>query len=145
MFDEDFFRRLFDLDKPTPVIIRIPSDSDIDKVHITKLGEELLAYRRIKSIANANVNDVDWRIAIKCLSEDVCTIYDRIKNNQLKHPEQLKEFIENCCSVYEQWDNIYREAFNSIKDYHHNIKIEKSIDDMDADELREFIKTHNIK
>lgn len=125
-------------------VIRIPYDLDIDKIHITKLGEELLAYRKIKSIANTNVNDIDWTKAIKCLSEDVYVIYNRIKNNKLKHPEQLKEFIENCCAIYEHWDNVYREAFNSIKDYHHNRKT-KSIDDMNAEELREYIKTHNIK
>lgn len=143
MFDEDFFRRLFDLDKPTPVIIRIPNDSDIDKIKNTSIEE--LAYRRVRSIANANIESVNWIIAIRCLTEDVCIIYDLIQNNKLKHPEELKEFIENCCAIYEQWDNVYREAFNSVKDYNQNRKSEKSIDDMDADELREFIKTHNIK
>lgn len=141
--DEDFFRRLFDLNKPTPVIIRIPSDSDIDKVKDTSIEE--LSYRRIRSIANANVEDVNWAIAIRCLSEDVCIIYNFIKHKGLKHPEELKEFIENCCAIYEHWDNVYREAFTSIKDYHHNQKIEKSIDDMDADELREYIRKRNIK
>lgn len=67
-----------------------------------------------------------------------------IKYNELNHPEELKEFIENCCAIFEHWDNVYKEAFNSIKDYHNNRKT-KSIDDMDADELREYIKTHNIK
>lgn len=141
MFDEDFFRRLFELNKPTPVIIRIPNDSDIDKIKNTSIEE--LAYRRIRSIANANIESINWTIAIRCLSEDVCIINDLIQNNKLKHPEELKEFIENCCAICEQWDNFYREAFNSIKDYHHNRKT-KSIDDMNAEELREYIKTHKL-
>lgn len=124
-------------------VVRIPCNLDIDKVHVTKLGEELLAYRRIRSIANANIENVNWIIAIQCLSEDVCCIYNLIQNNKLRHPEELKEFIENCCAIYEHWDNVYREAFNSIKDYHHNRKT-KSIDDMNAEELREYIKTHKL-
>ena len=143
MFDEEFFRRLFDLNKPTPVIIRIPSDSDIDKIKNTSIEE--LAYRRVRSIANANVEDVNWTIAIRCLSEDVCTIYNLIQDNKIRHPEELKEFIENCNAVYEQWDNVYREAFNSIKDFRDSLKKRKSIDDMNAEELRRYIRECNIK
>ena len=125
-------------------VVRIPCDLDIDKVHVTKLGEELLAYRRIRSIATTDIEDVNWTIAIKCLNEDVCCIYNLIKDNKLKYPKELEEFIENCNAIYEQWDNVYREAFNSIKDYHNNRKTEKSIDDMNAEELREYIKTHKL-
>lgn len=142
MFDEEFFRQ-FNLNKLTPVIIRIPNDSNIDKIKDSSVEE--LAYKRIRSIANANIKDVNWTIAIRCLSEDVCCIYNLIKDNKLKYPEQLKEFIENCCAVYEQWDNVYRPAFNSIKEYRDSIKIQKSIDDMNAKELREYIRKHNIK
>lgn len=105
---------------------------------------EELPFRRAECIANDNVNNVNWHVAIKCLSEDVCFVSKLIKDKDIKHPEKLKEFIENCCAIYEHWDNVYREAFNSIKDYYHNRKV-KSIDDMNADELREYIRTHNIK
>lgn len=142
MFDEEFFRQ-FDLNKLTPVIIRIPNDSNIDKIKDSSVEE--LAYRRIRSIANTDIKDVNWTIAIRCLSEDVCCIYNLIKDNKLKYPEQLKEFIENCCTVYEQWDNVYRPAFNSIKEYRDSVKIQKSIDNMNAEELREYIRKHNIK
>lgn len=121
------------------------NDSDIYKNYNKSNNSiEEIAYRRINSIANANRDNVNWTIAIKCLSEDVNLISKLIKDKDIKHPEQLKEFIENCCAIYEYWDDIYREAFNSIKDYHHNRKI-KSIDDMNAEELREYIRTHNIK
>lgn len=131
------------MNKPTPVVIRIPNDSDIDKIKNTSIEE--LTYRRVRSIVNANIENVNWVIAIRCLTEDVCIIHDLIQDNKLKHPEQLKEFIKNCCTIYEQWNNIYREAFNSIKDYNHNRKTEKSIDEMDADELREFIRKHDLE
>lgn len=121
------------------------NDSDIDKIYNKSNNSiEEIAYRRINSIANANRDNVNWTVAIKCLSEDVSLISKLIKDKDIKHPEQLKEFIENCCAIYEYWDDVYREAFNSIKDYHHNRKI-KSIDEMDADELREYIRIHNIK
>ena len=120
-------------------VVKMPSDLDMDNLYSTKLGiEEALVYRRINSIANANVNNVNWCIAIKYLSEDVCFISKLIKDKNIKYPEKLKKFIENCCAIYAYWDDIYRE------DYHHNRKV-KSIDDMDADELREYIRTHNIK
>lgn len=126
-------------------IIRIPCDLDIDKVHVTKLGKELLAYRRIRSIANSDMNNIRWNIAVQHLTEDVIYINGLIKENKLKHPEELKEFVENCCAIMDVWDNKYREAFNAIKDFRDSYKAPKSIDEMNADELREYIKQHNIK
>lgn len=128
-----------------PVVVRIPSqptDLNIDKAC---LNPECIAYRRIREIANSPVSKINLHIAIKCLSEDVETISNCIKNNKLKYPNELKEFIENCCAIFEAWDDVYRPAFLFIKEYRDNLKTEKSIDEMDADELREYIKTHNIK
>lgn len=120
-------------------IIRIPCDLDIDK----NQTDECLAYRTVRSIANSEVNNVRWDVAIKLTTKSILLIADLIKYNELKHPEELKEFIENCCTIFNHWDNVYREAFNSIKNYHHNRKT-KSIDDMNAEELREYIKTHKL-
>lgn len=124
-----------------------PTDIDIDKVYVQELdnSKESLAYRRIRSIANSDTNNVKWDIAIKDLSEDVNTIYKAIKNNNLKFPHELKEFVENCCAIMDFWDTQYRQAFNAIKEYRDSIKTPKSIDDMNAEELREYIRKHNIK
>ena len=143
MFDEEFFRRLFELSNQTPVIIRIPSDDDIDEKYEESL--EQIAYRRQRAIANTEIDKVNWSVAIKCLSEDVLCIASLIKENKLKYPEEIKEFVENCCSNFNQWDNVYREAFNSIKDFRDSLKKRKSIDDMNAEELRRYIREHNIK
>lgn len=143
MFDEEFFRQLFDLTNQKPVVIRIPSDDDIDEQYKTALEE--IAYRRQRAIANAEIDKVDWSVAIKCLSADVLYIASLIKENKLKCPEEIKEFIENCCSNFNKWDNVYREAFNSLKDFRDSLKKRKSIDDMTAEELREIIRKHNIK
>ena len=130
---------------------RIPSqkstDSDIDKVYIKGLDstKEPMAYRRVRAIANSDTNNVQWDIAIKNLSQDVNTIYKAIKDNNLKFPEELKEFVENCCAIMDFWDTQYRQAFNAIKEYRDSIKTTKSIDEMNAEELREYIKKHNIK
>lgn len=143
MFDEEFFRRLFDLSNQTPVIIRIPSDDDINEKYEESL--EQIAYRRQRAINNTEIDKVNWSIAIKCLSEDVLCITSLIKENKLRCPKEIKEFVENCCSNFNKWNNVYREGFNSIKDFRDSLKKRKSIDDMNAEELREYIRTHNIK
>lgn len=144
---EELFKTLIDLGFE-PIEVRVPkqttkhSDHDIDKVYINT--EEAIAYRRIRKIANENLNNVRWDKAIEILTQDVNLISYLIKENKLKHPEELKEFVENCCAIFSAWDNIYRPAFNSIKEYRDSVKTQKSIDDMDADELREYIRTHKI-
>lgn len=123
-----------------------PTDSDIDKVYMKEIdSKELIAYRRVKAIANTNTNNVRWSVAIKDLTEDVNTIYKAIKDNNLKFPEELKEFVENCCAIMDFWDSKYRQAFNAIKEYRDSVKTPKSIDDMNAEELRDYIRKHNIK
>lgn len=126
------------------------SDYDIDKVQYRIPNEidnspEEIAYRRIESIANTDVTKVNWAVAIKCVTEDVNTISNLVRNNKIKHPEKLKEFLENVIAIYDYWDPQYRENFYLIKEYKDSIKTEKSIDEMDADELREYIKKHGIK
>ena len=121
-------------------VVRIPYDLNIDK----NQTDENIAYRTVRSIANNEVNNVRWDVAIKLTIKSILLIADLIEYNELNHPEELKEFIENCCAIFEHWDNVYRKAFNSIKHYHHNRKTEKSIDDMNAEELREYIKTHKL-
>lgn len=144
---EELFKTLINLGFE-PIEVRVPkqttepSDNDIDKVYINT--EEAIAYRRIRKIANENLNNVRWDKAIEILTQDVNLISYLIKENKLKHPEELKEFVENCCTIFSAWDNIYRPAFNSIKEYRDSVKNQKSIDDMDADELREYIRTHKI-
>lgn len=128
-----------------PIIVRIPSQStdlDIDKVYTNT--PECIAYRRVRAIANTPIPKLNIHAVIRCLSEDVETINNCIKNNNLKYPNELKEFTENCCAIFEAWNDIYKQAFISIKEYKDNIKIEKSIDKMNTEELREYIKTHKL-
>ena len=126
------------------------SDYDIDKVQYRIPNEidnspEAIAYRRIASIANSEETKVNWAVAIKCVTEDVNTISNLIRSNKIKHPKKLKEFVENVIAIYNYWDTQYREDFCLIKEYRDSVKTEKSIDEMDADELRDYIKKHNIK
>lgn len=127
-----------------------PSDSDIDKMYCRIPTEvdnsaESVSYRRVRSIANSESSNVNWAVAIKCVTEDINTISNLIRSNKIKYPEELKEFTENVISIFDYWDNHYREDFNLIKEYRDSVKTEKSIEDMDADELREYIIKHNIK
>lgn len=123
-----------------------PTDIDIDKTYVKEMdSKESMAYRRVRAIANSNTNNVKWDVAIKNLSQDVNTIYKAIKDNNLKFPGELKEFVENCCAIMDFWDTQYRQAFNAIKEYRDSIKTPKSIDDMNAEELRDYIRKHNIK
>ena len=124
--------------------------TDIDKVQYRIPNEidnspEAVAYRRIASIANSEKTKVNWAVAIKCVTEDVNTISNLIRSNKIKHPNKLKEFVENVIAIYDYWDTQYREDFCLIKEYRDSVKTEKSIDEMDADELRDYIKKHNIK
>ena len=125
------------------------SDYDIDKVcHIPNEidnSPEAVAYRRMESIANSEAAKVNWAVAIKCVTEDINTISNLIRSNKIKNPKKLKEFVENVIAIYDYWDSQYREDFCLIKEYRDSVKTEKSIDEMDADELREYIKKHNIK
>lgn len=126
------------------------SDYDIDKVYHHIHDEidsfpELSAYRRIRSIANAKMKDINFAIAIQYLTEDVKLISKLIKSKRLKHPEELKEFTENAIAIMDVWDNQYHKAFNTIKTFKDSYKAPKSIDEMNVEELREYIKKHNIK
>lgn len=126
------------------------TDYDIDKVQYRIPNEldnspEITAYNRIKTIANMDTNDVCFATAIKILTKDVKLISKLIKDNNIKHPEELEEFTENAIAIMHCWDEQYREAFNTIKEFRDSYKAPKSIDEMNADELREYIKTHNIK
>lgn len=115
-----------------------PSDLDIDKIYS---DNETITYKRIKSIANADTNKVKWNVAADNLITDIKYISNLIKINQIQHPEYLKEFKENCEAIFSYISILYNEYINTINSY----KIPKSIDEMDADELREYIRTHNIK
>lgn len=115
-----------------------PSDLDIDKIYSEN---EILSYNRIKSIANAVVNKVKWNIAAEHLITDMSYISQLVKSNQIQHPEELKEFKENCEAIFDYISNLYSQYKITINSY----KIPKSINEMNADELREYIRTHNIK
>lgn len=114
-----------------------PSDLDIDKIYS---DIEILSYNRIKSIANADVNKVKWNVAVEHLMTDMSYISQLVNSNQIQHPERLKEFKENCESIFNYISNLYSDYKITINSY----KIPKSIDEMNADELREYIKTHNM-
>lgn len=126
-----------------------PSDGDIDKTYrIPKERDnssEAIAYRRVRSIANYDADKVNWAVAIELVTRDIHTISNCIRHNKLKYPEELEEFVINVIAIYNYWDNQYREDFNLIKEYRDSVKKERSINDMTADELREYIRTHNIK
>lgn len=126
-----------------------PTDGDIDKMYRipTQIDNspEAVAYRRVRSIANYDATKVNWAKAIELVTRDIHTISNCIRDNKLKYPEELEEFVINVIAIYNYWDNQYREDFNLIKEYRDSAKKGKSINDMNADELREYIRTHNIK
>lgn len=130
-----------------PVSVRIPNeptDIDIDKVYLIN-NSERTAYNRIRDIANKCDQNLRWEIVAKCLHNDICVISELIKDNDIKYPNKLQEFLENCNIVKKCLDYKYNIKYQYIQDFVDNTKIEKSIDDMDADELREYIRTHYNK
>ena len=78
------------------------------------------------------------------LFKDIEFIAESIRNNTLKYPKNLEGFVINCCNIFTKLDEIYRDNFNLIKEYRDNIKMNKSIEDMDKDELLEYIRNHKL-
>lgn len=138
-----------------PIIIECENsnnatDKDIDKQYREENKDlenrERIAYNRIKDISD-KLNNNTPLIHHMCwgyLFKDIKFIAESIRNNTLKYPKNLEGFVINCCNIFTKLDEIYRDNFNLIKEYRDNIKMNKSIEDMDKDELLEYIRNHKL-
>lgn len=133
MFPYDWNTSDYDIDK----VYRIPSQNVVDR--------EKLCYNRAKAIRQslADGNKVNWSIVIENVNQDINFIQTIIKENLISDKQTLNKTAKI-------WEFIYTEfhkhmTANIIEISLFADKKEKSIDDMDADELREYIKKHNIK
>lgn len=137
--------------------IRVPSekkssDLDIDKlyamcdVNIEKFANKLAneSYNRIANIAKHEAKDLNLTIVAKYLHYDVGIIAALIQDKAIPNDNRLKQFIDNYQRLSEMLGEKYRKDVSIIENFYNTSK-EKSIDEMNADELREYIKTHNIK
>ena len=129
--------------------IYFPSDIDIDKVYRIPsqniVDREKLCYNRAKAIKQslAEGHKVNWSMIIENVNEDINVIQSLIEENLISDKQTLNQTTK-------LWQVIYNEFYKHIKSDITEIatfadKKEKSIDDMDANELREYIKKHNIK
>lgn len=125
------------------------TDWDIDKnyrIPIESLtNREELCYRRIKSIIKSLSEDkiINWDIAFKKVDKDLVYLNTLLKQNLLLNKEEFIKCIKLYKSFYDQYNTCVQTTLNIIESK--LMKKEKSIDDMDADELRDYIKKHNIK
>lgn len=133
MFPCDWNTSDYDIDK----VYRIPSQNVIDR--------EKLCYNRAKAIKQslAEGHKVNWSLVIENVNEDINVIQSLIEENLISDKQSLYQTTK-------LWQIIYNEFYKHIISDIAEIatfadKKEKSIDDMDADELREYIKKHNIK
>lgn len=133
MFPCDWNASDYDIDK----VYRIPSQNIVDR--------EKLCYNRAKAIKQslAEGHKVNWSTVIENVNEDINFIQCLIKENFISDKQTLNQTTK-------MWEFIYIEFYkhttaNIIEISLFADKKEKSIDDMTADELREYIKTHNIK
>ena len=139
------------------IMPRIPSekkssDSDIDKfyamcnVNIEKFASKLAneSYNRIANIAKHEPKELNLAIVAEYLHYDVGMIAALIQDKALPNDDRLKQFIDNYQKLSEMLGEKYRKDVSIIENFYNTPK-EKSIDDMDVDELREYIRTHNIK
>lgn len=139
------------------IMPRIPSekkshDSDIDKLYfmcnpnISEIANNLAnkSYNRIANIAKHEVKDLNLAIVSKYLYYDVGMIAALIQDKVLPNDDRLKQFIDNFQKLNEMLGDKYRKNVSIIENFYITPK-EKSIDDMDVDELREYIRKHNIK
>lgn len=133
---------------------RIPSekkshDSDIDKVYficnpnmpdiVNDLANK--SYNRIASIAKHEAKKLNFAIVSEYLYYDVGMIAALIQDKVLPNDDRLKQFIDNYQKINEMVGEKYRKNISIIENFYNTPK-EKSIDDMDADELREYIRNH---
>ena len=133
IFFETYFPSDMDIDK----VYRIPSQAIIDR--------EKLCYNRAKAIKQslAEGHNVNWSLLIENVNEDINVIQSLIEENLISDKQTLSQTTKI-------WDFIYTEfhkhmTANIIEISSFADKKEKNIDDMDAYELREYIKQHNIK
>ena len=139
--DIDFIFPRFWLNKATDwdidKVYRIPSQNIVDR--------EKLCYNRAKAIKQslAEGHKVNWSIVIENVNEDINVIQSLIEENLISDKQSLYQTTK-------LWQVIYNEFYKHIISDIAEIatfadKKEKSIDDMTAEELREYIKKHNIK
>lgn len=121
------------------VRIPTPTDYDIDKVYIHRSEE--LAYNRVKHMADKAGKDIIWAKAIPLFINDVLAITGLIEENAISHPDKINEFRTNCYRIIQDFCKYLYTQLEIMDNY----KAPKSIDEMDADELREYIRKHNIK
>lgn len=137
--------------------VRIPSekkshDSDIDKLYfmcnsnIKEIANNLAnkSYNRIANIAKHKAKELNLAIVAEYLYYDVGMISALIQDKVLPNDDRLKQFIDNYQKINEMIGEKYRKNISIIENFYYTPK-EKSIDDMNVDELREYIRTHNIK
>lgn len=133
IFFETYFPSDMDIDK----VCRIPSQNIVDR--------EKLCYNRAKAIKQslAEGHKVNWSMVIENVNEDINFIQSLIEENLISDKHSLNRTTKI-------WEFIYTEfhkhmTANIIEISLFADKKEKSIDDMTAEELREYIKKHNIK
>ena len=125
------------------------SDCDIDKVYRIPsqnvIDREKLCYNRAKAIKQslAEGHKVNWSLVIENVNEDINFIQSLIEENLISDKQSLNRTTKI-------WEFIYTEfhkhmTANIIEISLFADKKEKSINDMTAEELREYIKKHNIK
>ena len=119
-----------------PIIVRIPTESKPDD------ARELLAYNRVNNIVEHSANELKWNLVIQYLTEDVLYIANCIKSGKVYHKDKLEQFTKNCCTIMSYWDEVYRDAFNSIKEFRDRKDkgSDLDIDKMNEQQLREYIK-----
>lgn len=133
IFFETYFPSDIDIDK----VYRIPSPNVIDR--------EKLCYNRAKAINKslAEGHDVNWSIIIENVNEDINVIQSLIEENLISDKQSLYQTTKLWQVIYNEF---YKHMISDIAEIATFAnKKEKSIDDMTAEELREYIKKHNIK
>ena len=133
------------------IFFEIPnfSDADIDKVYRipsqSVIDREKLCYNRAKAIKKslAEGHKINWSLVIENVNEDINFIQCLIEENIISDKQSLNQTTKI-------WEFIYTEfhkhmTANIIEISLLADKKEKDINDMNKEELLEYIKKHNIK
>lgn len=133
MFPCDWESSDYDIDKT----YRIPSQNIADR--------EKLCYNRAKAIKQslAEGHKVNWSLIIENVNQDINFIQSLIEENLISDKQSLDQTTKIWTFIYNEF--LKHIATNIEKIMTFANKKEKSIDDMNAEELREYIKQRNIK
>ena len=117
-----------------PVMINIPTDSDIDKIYFDTLKikeKELICYRKAKNINNSlkEGKNIDLYVAIEHINDDLLFIDELALNDNISSYDKLEEYLKDITEIYHYFHTHSMTVIDNISKVLSKKKTQKSIED----------------